>query len=230
MAKTESKLWHLEQINIFKDFTPEELKEIDEKSILHQFNKKTPIYFPEDPANVVYLLKSGRVKIVSFSDSDQEMIKTIIYPGEIFGELSLTQGNANRKDYALALDKEVKFCTIDKQEMLEILERIPRLQMRITKIIGERVLEIERRFESLIFSTSEERVVNFLLYLSEKIGQKVGDEMMLKHNLSHEEISKIICTSRQTVTTTLNMLKKKDLIYMERNKILIRDIDQLKKL
>lgn len=226
MAATESKLWHLENINILHDFTEDELAEIDKRSVMRSFDKKVNIYFPKDPANIVYLLKSGRVKIVNYSNSDKELIKTIIYPGEIFGELSIT-GDDERRDYAIAMDMDVKLCTIPKEEMLEMLNKIPRLQHRITKTIGDRVKEVERKFESLIFQSSEDRVKNFLKDMVEKIGVNIGTEILLKHKLTHEEIGQLTCTSRQSVTTTLNDLKKKNLIHLERNKIIIRDIHSL---
>ena len=227
MANTESKLWCLEQINILNNFTTEELAEVEKKSVLRAFDKKVSIYFPGDPANVVYLLKSGRVKIVTVGGDGKEVIKNILYPGEIFGELALATGG-DREDYAIALDKDVKLCTISHKEMLEIMEKIPRLQYRITKTIGEKVIKMERKFNSLMFQSSEQRVITIIVEMADKIGTPVGSEIIIKHNLSHEEIGHLTCTSRQTVTTVLNALKRKDEIYMERKKILIRNIQNLK--
>ena len=64
-------------------------------------------------------------------------------------------------------------------------------------------------------------------YSAEEEGVKVGDEILLKHDLTHQDFANLTATSRQTVTVTLNELRDKDLIYMERKKILIRDIDKL---
>jgi CRP-like cAMP-binding protein len=51
--------------------------------------------------------------------------------------------------------------------------------------------------------------------------------MLLKHQLTHQDIANITCTSRQTVTLVLNELKKSDLIYFNRGKILVRDMASL---
>ena len=162
MAQAESKLWYLENINIFKDLSPEEIEEIDKKSSMKSYSKKVHIYFPEDPAKVVYLLKKGRVKIVSFGEGEQEMINRIIYPGEIFGELAITNENETRKDYAVALDKDVKLCTIAREEMIETLERNPRLRGTVTQLLGDRMMEMQRRFERMVFFSAEERLKLFL--------------------------------------------------------------------
>ncbi len=227
MAQTESKLWYLENINIFRDLTQDEIEDIDRKSTMKSFSRKVHIYFPDDPAQVVYLLKKGRVKIVSYGQNEQEMINRIIYPGEIFGELAITSPQDTRKDYAIALDKDVKLCTISRDEMIETLEKNPRLRGTVTQLLGNRMQEMQRRFERMVFYSAEERLVLFLKDLAAKVGQPVGDEILIKHGLTHEEIGQLTGISRQLVTTMLNDLKREDKIYMERNKILIRDINSL---
>lgn len=227
MALAESKLWYLENINIFKDLSAEEIEEIDRKSIMKSYAKRVHIYFPEDPAKVVYLLKRGRVKIVSFGQNEQEMINRIIYPGEIFGELAITNDNETRKDYAVALDKDVKLCTISREEMIETLEKNPRLRGTITQMLGDRMMEMQRRFEQMVFYGADERLILFLKDLAQKVGTPVGEEILIKHGLTHEEMGQLTGISRQLVTTILNDLKRDNKIYMERNKILIRNINSL---
>ena len=52
--------------------------------------------------------------------------------------------------------------------------------------------------------------------------------MLLKHSLTHQDIANITCTSRQTVTLVLNDLRKENLIYFNRGRILVRDMENLK--
>ncbi|MEM9023947.1 MAG: helix-turn-helix domain-containing protein, partial [Bacteroidota bacterium] len=58
-------------------------------------------------------------------------------------------------------------------------------------------------------------------------GRRVGDEWLLKHQLTHQDIANLTATSRQTVTIVLNELKEKDLIHFDRKSILIHDIDSI---
>ncbi len=63
--------------------------------------------------------------------------------------------------------------------------------------------------------------------MAEKYGKKIGVEVLVKHDLTHQDMANLTATSRQTVTTVLNDLKEKDLIYMERKRFLIRELDKL---
>ena len=72
------------------------------------------IYFPEESSKNIYFLKEGRVKIGSYSDDGKEIIKAILQPGEIFGELSLV-GEEKRSDFAQAMDNNVIICSMQMQ-------------------------------------------------------------------------------------------------------------------
>ena len=87
--------------------------------------------------------------------------------------------------------------------------------------------QIERRFESLVFKDARTRIVDFIVDLGRENGIEIGKEILVKHHLTHMDMANLTATSRQTVTTILNELKEKNLIHLERNQFLIRDIDNL---
>lgn len=226
MAAAESKLWYLEQINIFRDLGPEDLDRVDKATSMRTVEKGSFIYFPEEPSKVVFLLKQGRVKIGTYSEDGKEIIKAILEPGEIFGELAIA-GQEKRQDFAQVLDNDVKICAIRKDEMLRILEMSPRLGLRITHLIGLRLQKMERRFESLIFKDAHQRIVEFIKNLVLTKGRKVGFEYAVKHKLTHQDIANLTATSRQTVTIVMNELREKKIIDFDRRSIIVHEMDQL---
>ncbi len=227
MSSLHSKLWHLERINLFKNLSDEELSHLDQLTNMKSAEKNQFVYFPQEPSKVVFFLKKGRIKIGSYSSEGKEIIKAILYPGEVFGEMGIV-GESKRKDFAIAMDDDTRMCTINVEEFKDIMNDNPQLSLEVTKTIGEKLRKIERRLESLIFKDARERIIDFMKETSSNYGISIGDEILVKHNLTHQDIANLTATSRQTVTTVLNDLKDKDLIYMERNRFLIRDIEKLK--
>lgn len=221
-----SKLWYLEKIDLLNDLTEEELKELDTKTTMKTAERDSYIYFPNEPSKVVFFLKEGRVKIGSYSDDGKEVIKTILYPGEMFGELGLA-GYENRKDWAKALDDNVRFCTLSVEDALAIMRSNPDFNIKVTKQIGDRLVKLERKLESLIFKDSRTRIIDFIRDLGTERGRRVGFETLIEHNLTHQDMANLTATSRQTVTTILNELKADNLINFDRKSILIRDLDKL---
>ncbi|MCB0400665.1 MAG: Crp/Fnr family transcriptional regulator [Flavobacteriales bacterium] len=224
---TETKLWHLENFNLFKTLSAAEKIKMSTKVTHKKMKKNEYVYFPDDPSSSIYFLKGGRVKIGTFSDDGKEIIKTILEPGEVFGELGLI-GEGNRKDFAVALENNVTLCALGIDDMEDMMEKNSLLGMKVTKMIGFRLQKIERRLEALIFKDARTRIIDFIVDLADEKGKPIGKEILVKHNLTHQDIANLTATSRQTVTTVLNELKDMDLLYLERNKVLIRDINQLK--
>ncbi|MFT6166184.1 MAG: CRP-like cAMP-binding protein [Vicingaceae bacterium] len=226
MAAQNSKLWHLEQINLFKNLSDEELVELDDLTVMKTADKNQFIYFPKEPSKILFFLKAGRIKIGSYSEDGKEIIKAILYPGEVFGEMGIV-GEESRKDFAVAMDSETRMCTLHVDQFKKMMEANSQLSLEVTKNIGEKLRNIERRLESLIFKDARERIIDFMKEMAGKYGKKIGVEVLVKHDLTHQDIANLTATSRQTVTTVLNDLKEKDLIYMERKRFLIREIDKL---
>jgi CRP-like cAMP-binding protein len=95
------------------------------------------------------------------------------------------------------------------------------------QLFGSRLLRAENKLESLIFKDARTRIIDFIKDSVNSRGRRIGYEMLLKHSLTHQDIANITCTSRQTVTLVLNELRKSDLIYFNRGKILVRDMAKL---
>jgi CRP-like cAMP-binding protein len=102
------------------------------------------------------------------------------------------------------------------------------LSFKLLKLVGFRLMKLERKLELLVFKDARTRVIEFLKDIASWKGKKVGYETMIPTRLTHKDIASLTGTSRQTVTTILNELKEKNLINFDRKKILIRDLDNLR--
>lgn len=227
MSVVESKLWYLEQTDLLKGLRAEEMQRVADRTTAATAHKDQHIYFPEEPSNVVFFLKRGRVKIATMGEDGKEVIKAVLYPGEVFGELGVA-GEERRRDHAVALDDDVMICAMSVDDIRELMAENPNLNLAITRLIGERIISVERRLEGLIFKDSRARITDFLKEMAMKHGRPVGHEVLLKHSLTHQDIADLTATSRQTVTTVLNDLRKHDLVHMERGRLLIRDLRKLR--
>lgn len=221
-----SKLWYLENFNILEGLSATEMMEVEAKTIMTNAKKGQFIYFPEDPSKTIFFLKEGRVKIGNSSEDGRETIKAILQPGEIFGELALA-GEGKREDFAQALDSKVVICAFSVKDMEELMEKNSAMSLRLTKLIGFRLKKMERKLRSLIFKDARTRIVEFIREMAEERGTPVGDEVLIKHHLTHQDIANLTASSRQTVTTVLNELRAANVINFERKRIMVRDIIKL---
>jgi len=189
------------------------------------YNRDEFIYFTDHEADHIYMIVNG-VKIGHVTEDGDEVIKAILSEGEVFGELALA-GEEKRLDYAQALDNKTTICPLSINELKELMKNDKELSFRILKLISFKLMRIERKLESLVFKDVRTRIIEFLKDTAAWKGKKVGFETMISTRLTHKDIAALVGTSRQTVTSILNELRDKNLIYFDRSKILIRDIDKL---
>jgi len=219
--------WYLEDVDLPSTFDEQKAAEFRAQADHRKFKKSEKIYMPDDMADKIFFVLEGRVKISSIGEDGKEVTKIIINQGELFGELALV-GETKRRDSATALESTT-LCIMTLQEMQSIMKSQSSISMFIMKILGSRVVDMEKRLESLVFRDSRTRIIEFVLDLVEKKGQRVGYEMVVRKFLTHQEIANMAATSRQTVTTVLNDLRSKNLLTFDRKRLLVRDLEQLEK-
>ncbi len=223
---TSSKTNILQQLPLFESLNQEELQQLDEMVEVKTKSKYSYIYLPDEPSHTLYFLVKGTVKIGTHSSDGREVIKTILHPMAMFGELGLV-GEERRQDFARAMNEEVRLFTLKVQDFHRLMQKNHLLCMKVITMMGNRLRQAENRLEALIFKDARTRIIDFLKESAEKRGRRIGYEMLFKHSLTQQDIANLTGTSRQTVTSVLNDLRKLDLIYFNRRSILIRDMAKL---
>lgn len=184
------------------------------------------IFMPDESAEQIYFLIRGKVKTGTFSPEGREVIKEILGPGVIFGDLALG-GETVRSEFAQALHDEVDYLAVKVSDFQSIMQSNQRLVFACMKHLSQRLQRVEERLAKLVLKDARERIIEFLVDTASREGRRVGYETLVKHHLTQQEIASLTGTSRQTVTSVFNDLKKSNLIYFNRNSILIRDVEKL---
>ncbi len=214
-----SKLWYLKQINLFAEMSSEEMGMLAQKTRMESVRKRTPIFFPGDPSQQVYLLKEGRVKISRLSKEGREVTIALLEPGEIFGELEVLD-DVPRDTLAEALD-DSQICVVSKTLFIEMMHKIPAFSFRLTKLIGFRMRKIERRVEDLVFKDVPARLAHLLLDLSKDYGKDVPEGTLLQIRITHQEIANLIGSIRETVSAVLGDFKRDGWLSFEGRRIIL---------
>lgn len=225
LVMSEQSFWFLENIDVTGIFCPGKVKNMSDNHKPKEVKAGQYIYLPDEYSDTIFFITKGQIKIGFYSDSGKEITKAILGPGEVFGELSLV-GEEKRRDFALAM-QDCELCYVKSKEMKFLLRDHSGLSMFLMKVMGSRVLRMEKRLESLVFKDSRTRIVEYLKDLAVRKGQRVGYEMLVRNFMTHQEIANLTATSRQTVTTVLNELRNDNVLTFNRKRLLIRDMDKL---
>ncbi len=222
-----SALWYFESVNLYDVLCPHKVKSMAERHTFNYFKKDQFIYFPDEPAQYIYMIADGRVRIGRYIDDGKEVVTAILGMGEIFGELALA-GEEKRSDFAQAMEDKTTVCPLSIEDLKQLMYDNRELSFKMLKLVGLRLMKLERKLELLVFKDARTRIIEFLKDSASWKGKKVGYETLIPTRLTHKDIAALTGTSRQTVTTILNELKEKNLINFDRKKILVRDLANLK--
>ena len=222
-----SALWYFESVDLYDILCPHKVKVMGDKHEFAYYKKDQFIYFPNEPAQYIYMIAEGRVRIGRYLDDGKEIVTAILGMGEIFGELALA-GEEKRTDFAQAMDDKTTVCPLSIDELKQLMYGNQELSFKMLKLVGLRLMKLERKLELLVFKDARTRIIEFIKDSATWKGKKVGYETLVPTKLTHKDIAALTGTSRQTVTTILNELKEKNLINFDRKKILVRDLANLK--
>lgn len=223
----QSSVWYLEEVNLFEHFCPlkNAQKDYDQHS-KRAYKKGEFIYFSDDLSDKVFFIHEGAVKIASYTDEGDEMIKAVLGPGEVFGELAVF-GEERRNDYAKAMEN-TEVCILDREKVADLMSDTSGFRKFMMAMMGRRVIYSQKRMESLLFKDAKTRIAEYVLSQAERKGKQVGEILEVKNHLTHQEIASFTGTSRQTVTTVLNQLREAGLIDFNRKIFSIHNVQGLK--
>jgi CRP-like cAMP-binding protein len=221
-----AKIQLLSRMPMLAPLSPAECEQLAQATQLRRVSKFQFIYLPDESADYLYFLLKGRLKLGTFSAEGREVIKEILQPEQPFGDLALA-GENQRSDFAQAMHEEVEFLAVRMTDFRALMQQNMRLMFSCLQHLNQRLSRVEERLASLVAKDARERIIDFLVESAQREGRRVGYETLVKHQLTQQEIANLTGTSRQTVTSVLNDLRKSNLIYFNRNSILIRDLQRL---
>ena len=189
-------------------------------------SKYLPIYKEGEPSTYIYFLLSGVVKITRHADDGREVILKLNHDNTVFGLEGLA-GEKTRRESASTMDSECEIIMLPLAQVNEILLQHSDICFRVMRFIGREWRKAQDQYEAVVSMDARSRIIEFLKQNALTRGRRIGYEWLIKHCLTQQDIANLTGTSRQTVTSVLNDLRKANLIYFKRKSILIRDLSAL---
>jgi CRP/FNR family transcriptional regulator len=187
--------------------------------------RTTVVYSAGRPANHVYFLDNGLVKIERPVEGNREILLSVVPGGNIFGEQALT-GEGMFTATAKALESGVAY-EIPTDVFQRFCERRPDMWRLVVQHTLNRLGSLERKIEHLCHSDVRSRLIFYLDELA-RLGQAAdGNGTSLVH-ISQNELASLVGATRETTSTTLNTLAREGLISLGHRLVMIPSLDSLR--
>jgi CRP/FNR family cyclic AMP-dependent transcriptional regulator len=223
--ETENERAYFKQITIFDGLSDEELRELTSVTRRRSFRSGEVIFHRDDPGQVMYVIKEGKVKICLISPDGQEISLVVFGKGDYFGELALLDGLPRSAD-AIALER-VECYTLQRSDFHNAIMKSPKIAIRVMEILCERLRKTDQQVEELIFIDVYGRVAKKLLELSDTHGKKVDDGIRIDVRLTQQELASMVGASRESVNKVLGYFTDKHYISTDKHRITLHRVADL---
>lgn len=217
----------LRRCALFAHVPDDGLRSIAGQMRRRRFRRNEVIFHQGDIGDSLQIVASGGVKIVLPSAEGEEAIIASLRPGEFFGELALFDSSP-RSTTATALEA-TETLALPREQFLELLNDDPHLVRALLHALAEELRRLTGHVEELHFLDLAGRLSMRLVRLAREADPKARGRVELDWPFTQSDLAAMIGGTRQSVNRLLSGLVDDGLISIERETLVINDLDQLER-
>ena len=211
----------LKRIPYFSDLDIDELNSIRKLVFEKTVERGDIILLEDEPADRLYFVASGAVKVFKTSVEGKEQILSILRPGESFNDVPIFDGEPNPAS-AQAMGPVVLY-GIRKGNVDAMLQQHPRAALNVIRVLASRVRQLVSLVEDLSFRQVSGRVARIIL-------EHAGDGTRPAPRLTQQDMAAMAGTVREVVGRSLKAMEEEGMIKLDHHRIVITDKKGLKEM
>lgn len=216
---------NIKKIDLFKNLSDEEIKELAPYLAGATFKKKERIFSEGEPPEWFCIVLAGKVKITKLSHEGKEIILEVISPHDIFGGVAVIRGFPYPANAVAMEDSEV--LKISRKNLMRLVDRFPNIMYCIALQLGDRMKSSYDSLKNIALERVEARIAALLLKLSSKVGVETKGGTLIDMRLTKQDVADMVGTTVETSIRTFSKFKKQGLLTDSDGKIVIKDREGL---
>lgn len=218
MAEADAAL--LQTISFFAGLAPADLQRVAAAAREQALDKEALLFAQDDPAERIYVLKEGRVKLFQLSEDGQQVLMRVVTPGMLFAAISLVRGTLYPVTAQAA--EPLRLLVWPQEVMLGLLRDCPALALNALEVLAGHVREFQDRYRELATERVERRVARSVLRLARQTGRKTEEGILLDLPLTRQDLAEMSGTTLFTVSRILTQWEAQGLVAAGRERLVIR--------
>ncbi len=208
----------LRHVVVFEQASDEDLQYLLQRSITRSIEEGGFFFFQGDPADYLYVLVSGQVKLLQGNPAGQQVNLRTIYPWQMFGALGAVREEAMYPASAQAIE-DSSTLAITSGALKDMMQTRPYLSAGLMKLMTSYIMEMQARYRELATERVQQRIARALLRLASQSGQKA--EQGIELSLSRQDFAEISGATLYTVSRVLTEWERQGLLASGREHIRI---------
>ncbi|HZY45861.1 MAG TPA: Crp/Fnr family transcriptional regulator [Anaerolineae bacterium] len=218
------RLTTLQQLPLFSALSLDQIASFADRFRASTFDQNATIFLEGDPADRLWVIQEGQVKIVKYGEGGKENLLEVIMPGEMFGGAGILFPIHPASAVAMTA---VAVLGLPRTEYLQLIRSFPDVALKIIAILGER-LRAAMKMRAMSIERVDARLAHILLKLADKIGVKVDEGVRIDMSLSRQDLADMAGTTIETAIRIMSKFRKDGLVMTEPGGfIVIMEVDRL---
>jgi CRP-like cAMP-binding protein len=218
----------LRNVPIFNELSDQELEKIAALGVRKKYKKGSIILLEEETGAALFVIVSGKVKIVRMDDDGREVILSILGGSDFFGEMAILDG-LTRSASVVATSKSELFM-IHRRDFLKLLNDFPMVAIALLRELTGRLRKADAQIKSLSLKDAAGRVANVVLQLADEIGMFRKGRVEIDELPLQQDLANMAGTSRETISRMIHKFIKKGYLQLQGNRLIINDYESFKNL
>ncbi|RUA16174.1 MAG: hypothetical protein DSY55_04700 [Clostridia bacterium] len=215
---------------LFKSLLDEDWQQVVRYLHGHCYPADSFLFFQGDPPEALYIIWSGRVKLVRHTDQGRDVVVTVLGPGQLIGEMAIFDGRPYSMT-AVTLE-EAALVAIARNDLLTIIRRYPEVSFEVILELNRRLRLCHDLVRSLAVDRVEQRIVRALLRLKDlsSVPAPGGEGVMIDIHLTRQDMAEMTGTTVETAIRVMSRLRKMGLTRNYKGRTILLDVPGLERI
>ena len=218
----------LSGVGLFEGMGDGELASIATLTTTRQLASRDELFHKGDQGSQVYVVCSGRLKILTTSRLGTCVVFNTVGPGEVIGELALISGTP-RNATVIAVEPCV-LLVIERRDFLAFLRSRPEAAIQLLAILADRLRAVNEMVEDTLFLNVSPRLAKKLTSYAERYGKRTSSGVRIDLKLSQEEWGDLVGTTRESINKQLRNWASEGMLSLDRGYVVIHQIEGLERI
>lgn len=170
-----------------------------------EYLKNEFLFNEGEPANSVFIVTKGRVKLIKTSESGKEIVLGYLTANQLFGEEVLFDDCL--RSFAAVAVEDTRLCACYKHSFENLLAQNSQLSLKVIKSLGDKIRRITEQLADVAIYDTRSSLSRTLARLAKEHGQETSEGMKLNFRLTHDDLGALVGASRVMITNVMRSLK-----------------------
>jgi CRP-like cAMP-binding protein len=219
---------HLANQELFRKLSERELDDLVQAVHVKRVAAREELCHKDDPGNQLYVIVEGLLKAQTTSAGGDDVVFSIMGPGEMFGELALFCGG--KRTATVVAIQDSLLLLIDRRELFPFLRRHPDAAIKLLEVLALRVQNLTTRMEDTTFLNLPPRLGKRLLELAERYGKRTPEGLRIEMKINQTELGDLVATTRESINKQFRAWSEEGVAAMSGGFVTILDEDALRRI